>query len=151
MNGHMHETRRSARHRTRRRPWYKRWQVWVLAVVILVLAATTWLAVRALQAKTELETSVSLVSQLRDQLVAQDVPAAEATLADLTPRVQHARELTSDPVWREAEYTPVLGTNLAAVRQLAAATDSIVVDAVPPLMEVAGDFVNDGLTTAIKM
>ncbi len=143
----MHETRRSARHRTRRRPWYKRWQVWVLAVVILVLAATTWLAVRALQAKTELETSVSLVSQLRDQLVAQDVPGAEATLADLTPRVQHARELTSDPVWRVAEFTPVLGSNLTAVRELAAATDSIVVDAVPPLMEIVSDFVSDGLTT----
>lgn len=143
----MHDTRRSVRHRTRRRPWYKRWQVWLLTLLVVALAATTWLAVRALQAKTELETSVVLVSQLRDQLVAQDITAAEATLAELTPRVQNARQLTSDPVWLAAEFTPVLGSNLAAVRQLAAATDSIVVEGVPPLMEVVSDFVNDGLTT----
>ncbi|WP_165788996.1 DUF4012 domain-containing protein [Cryobacterium zongtaii] len=121
--------------------------MWLLTLLVVALAATTWLAVRALQAKTELETSVALVSQLRDQLVAQDITAAEETLAELTPRVQNARELTSDPVWLVAEFTPVLGSNLAAVRQLAAATDSIVVDAVPPLMEIVGDFVNDGLTT----
>lgn len=145
----MHQNRRTARRQTqRRRPFYKRWWVLtLLGVLVVLLAAMTWLGVRGLQAKTELETSVALVSQLKDQLMAQDVTAAETTLAELTPRVQNARELTSDPVWLAAEFVPVLGPNMAAVRELADATDSIVVEAVPPLMEIVGDFVNVGLTT----
>ena len=145
---HPSESRRSARaQQARRKPLLKRKRFWIPAVIlVLVIAVGAWLAIRGLQAKTQLEASVPLVSQLKDQLMAQDVAAAEKTLDEITPRVADARRLTSDIVWRAAEYTPFVGSNLTAVRELAAITDNIVTDAIPPLMKVAGTLMNGGLT-----
>ena len=145
---HPSESRRSVRVRkARRKPLVKRWWFWIPVILLVVLiAAGAWLATRGLQAKTALETSVPLVSQLKDQLLSQDVAAAENTLDEITPRVADARRLTNDVVWRAAEFTPFVGSNLTAVRELAAITDNIVTDAIPPLMQVAGTLLDGGLT-----
>ena len=145
---HPSESRRNARaQQTRRKPLLKRKRFWIpVGILVLLIAAGAWLATRGLQAKTQLEASVPLVSQLKDQLLAQDVTAAEKTLDEITPRVAEARALTSDIIWRGAEFTPFVGSNLTAVRELAAITDNIVTDAIPPLMQVAGTLLDGGLT-----
>ncbi|WP_104083777.1 DUF4012 domain-containing protein [Cryobacterium sp. Y11] len=145
---HPSESRRSARaQQPQRKRLLKRKRFWIpVAFLVLLIAAGAWLAIRGLQAKAQLEASVPLVSQLKDQLLAQDVTAAEKTLDEITPRVADARSLTSDIVWRAAEYTPFVGSNLTAVRELAAITDNIVTDAIPPLMQVAGTLFDGGLT-----
>jgi len=145
---HASESRRNHRvEKTPRKALAKRWWFWIpIVIVVLLIAVGAWLGIRGLQAKNQLEASVPLVSQLKDQLLAQDIVAAQKTLDDITPRVAEARALTSDVVWTTAEHTPVVGSNLTAVRELAAITDAIVTDAIPPLMRVAGTLMDGGLT-----
>ncbi|HEY5224324.1 MAG TPA: DUF4012 domain-containing protein [Microbacteriaceae bacterium] len=133
------ETRRSARHhrRTRKR-LVARWWFWAIIVVLLaIIAAVAWVGVRGLQAKKDLEASIPLASTVKTQLLAQDVAGAQRTLKTLTPKVEDAKKLTSDFVWRTAELVPVLGSNLTAMRKLADATDLVVNGAVKPLLTVA--------------
>ena len=146
---HPSESRRTVRiRRARRKPLVKRWWFWIpVVILVLLIAAGAWLAARGLQAKAQLEASVPLVSQLKDELLAQDMVGAQKTLDDITPRVAKARALTSDIIWRTAEHTPFVGSNLSAVRELASITDSIVTDAIPPLMRVAGTITNGALTS----
>ncbi len=68
--------------------------------------------------------------------MAQDVTGANATLAQLKPKVQAARNLTSDPLWRVGEIVPFLGPNLSAVRTLATSTDDVVESGIQPLVGI---------------
>ena len=106
-------------------------------VLLVVLGAGAWVGIHALQAKSELQASMPLVSALKSQIVAQNIPAAAATFTELQPKVDSARKLTDDPIWRVGELIPVVGTNLSAVRQLASVTDDVVNNAIQPLMGVA--------------
>ena len=117
---------------------FKRWWFWLIIVVVLVLlAVTAWIGVRALGAKSELEAAQAQVSQLKVDVAAQKFSSLGKTMAKIESHAAKARDLTSDPIWRAAEVVPVAGKNLTAVRQLAAATDAVVVDAIAPLVKVA--------------
>ncbi|GAA3874127.1 DUF4012 domain-containing protein [Leifsonia kafniensis] len=133
-------------HEKKRTSPFRRWWVWTIVFVFVgIVAGGAWLGTRALQAKDDLQAAVPLVSELKAQVLAQDVPAAQATLDKLTPLVVEARELTSDPVWRAAEIVPIAGSNLSAVRELAFVTDSIVTGAIPPLLNVVDTMMSGGL------
>ncbi len=108
----------------------------LLGVVLLLLAAVAWIGVRALLAKEALERAQALVGQLQAQAVA-DPAGALQLVGDIRRETGEAKSLTSDPVWVAAEITPVLGTNLTAVRELAAAVDLVSVEALDPLARVA--------------
>jgi hypothetical protein len=114
----------------------KRWWFWGAIVVVVLLACGSWVGIRALQAKSDLEAATPLVTTLKTQLAAENTKGATATLNKLTPKVVQARALTSDPIWRAAEILPVLGPNLSAVRQLAAVTDNVVEQGITPLIGV---------------
>ncbi|NEN05454.1 DUF4012 domain-containing protein [Diaminobutyricibacter tongyongensis] len=131
--------RYAAAHRRRRRSrFYSRWWFWlIIALVLILVACASWVSVRALQAKQDLQSSTPLISTLKSQVLAQNGAGAKATYAKLEPKVTSARELTSDPLWRFAEVVPVLGRNLAAVRILANETDAVVTGAVHPLVTVS--------------
>jgi hypothetical protein len=101
------------------------------------VGAGTWIGVRGLQARSDLEAALPLASTLKTQALAGDSAAAGETLAQLSPLAARARSLTSDPVWRAAEFVPFVGANLSAVRVLASATDSVVTGAVTPLLSAA--------------
>jgi hypothetical protein len=117
---------------------FKRWWFWlIIAVMFVLLAAAAWIGVRALGAKSELEAAQAQVSQLKADAVAQKFSSLGTTMAKIESHAAKARDLTSDPIWRLAELIPVAGKNLTVVRQLAAATDAVVVDAVAPLVKVA--------------
>ncbi|TXN28814.1 DUF4012 domain-containing protein [Lacisediminihabitans profunda] len=126
------------RHTHAARNLLKRWWFWlIIAVVLLLIGTTAWIGTRALAAKSELEAAQTQVGQLKADLAAQKFSGLRKTMAKIEVHAAKARDLTSDPVWQAAESIPVAGKNLTVVRQLAAATDTVVVDAVAPLVKVA--------------
>ncbi len=112
----------------------------VLGVLIVVVAATAWVGIRGLQAKDALERAVPLAATIKEQIVAGDATAAARTAVKLAGYAETARSLTSDPVWRTVELVPLLGPNLHAVREVAAVVDDVAVNAVTPLVALAGNF-----------
>jgi hypothetical protein len=116
----------------------RKWWFWtIVGVVVVVLGLGTWVGARALQAKSDLQAAVPLISQLKADVLAQNTTAAKKTFADVKTRVANAKDLTSDPIWRGSEILPILGPNLAAVRELAGVTNNVVLQAVQPLIDVA--------------
>lgn len=126
-----------------RRRKVTRWWFWApIGVVIILLAAGAWVGARGIQAKDQLQEAQGLVSQLKTQALSGNTHGAETTLTALEQHSARARELTSDPVWRAAEIVPVIGPNLAAVRQLAVVTDNVIDESVAPLMKVMSTSLN---------
>jgi hypothetical protein len=112
---------------------------WCLAGVGLVLlACAAWIGIRALIAKGDLQASVSLVSQIKTEIGAGNVKAAQATTKQLGDKVHNARDLTSDPIYRAAEILPLAGPNLTALRHATAIVSDVADTAVAPLASVAG-------------
>ncbi|WP_130504875.1 DUF4012 domain-containing protein [Microterricola gilva] len=109
----------------------------LLAVVLLALAASGWLAMRVLNAKSALEQAEVLMRTVAAQLADGDrsgLPAASEELSALTAM---ALEQTQDPIWSAAEAVPMLGANLGAVRAIAESAELIARDAVAPLAAAA--------------
>jgi hypothetical protein len=113
--------------------------IWgVTAVVLIVIAGGAWVGVHAFQAKGELEEAQGLIGTLKDQATALDTAGATATYAEVSEHTAAARSLTDDLVWRTAEFVPFAGANLRAFREIAAVTDSVIVDVADPLVTVMG-------------
>lgn len=106
--------------------------------MLVVVAAVAWIGVRAYLAKGELEAAVPLAQTVREQVVADDPAAAGKTARELASHARSAAGLTSDPIWRAAEIVPWVGPNLAAVRELAGATEDVAVGAITPLVNLSG-------------
>ena len=124
--------------------FWRRWWFWaVIALVVALFGAVAWIGLRALEAKSALEAAQSQVSTLKAQATGQKFAAMSQTLKRLERASGRAADLTSDPIWRLAELTPMIGNNLTVVRKLAASTDSVVIEVVAPLVSVAA-----GLTPA---
>ena len=128
-NGRSMEVTRTHRRAVNRRV------VWsIVALFVVVAALGAWIAVRALQAKAELEAAQGLFGQLQQQAMSFDAVGADATLQRITVRTDKAVELTSDPVWRAGEMVPFAGANLRAFRQIAALTSDVVDNVAMPLI-----------------
>ncbi len=105
--------------------------------LVLLIAMVAWVGVRALMAKSELESAVPLATTLRNAVAKQDVALVSRTASALARHASAADNLTSDPIWRAAEIVPGLGPNLAAFRELASVTNDLSRDAVGPLTRLA--------------
>ncbi|MCU1586456.1 MAG: hypothetical protein JWM49_3012 [Microbacteriaceae bacterium] len=117
---------------------WRKWWFWVIiALLVLFVAAATWIGLRALAAKSELDAAQLDVGKLKTQATSQNFGSMAATLVALKGHSEAAARLTSDPVWRAGEFVPALGKNLRVVRQLAAVTNDVVQNTVAPLVEVA--------------
>ena len=110
----------------------------IVGVVVLLLACGVWVGLRGLQAKSELEASLPLVDRVQSQIASGDTSGASATASTLAQHLHVARDDTSDPIWRVAEFTPFVGGNLTAVRQLAQSASDVADRAVTPLTHLAG-------------
>ncbi|HEV7182956.1 MAG TPA: DUF4012 domain-containing protein [Leifsonia sp.] len=111
------------------------WSVAGVVLVLLLLAG--WVGVRALLAKNALQSALPYANAVQSSLASGDIPAATAAAAKLRDHAAQAAALTEDPVWRAAEFLPVIGPNLSAVRISAAATDTVASRVVEPLTGVA--------------
>ncbi|TFC18201.1 DUF4012 domain-containing protein [Cryobacterium algoritolerans] len=106
--------------------------------MILLAAATCWVAVRGLLARDELVASVPLASEIQNHVFANEGAAAIRASTELGHHSANAANLTSDVVWRAFEVLPYLGPNLVTVRQLAAVVDNVAKNAIVPLADVVG-------------
>lgn len=129
-----------ARRRRPKRSRPRRAKFIVLGVFLVALAAVVacvWVVVRGLQASGELVRAVPLAESAKAALVAQDFETAQRDAEALAEHAASAAELTSDPVWRVAEFVPSLGANLTVMREAAASVDRVASGAVVPLAEQA--------------
>lgn len=118
--------------------WTRHRRAWILSIIaVVVLGVAAWIGIRGLIAKSDLDSARAMVSQLKTDIVGQDMPAARATFDAISSRTAEARGLTSDPVWRAGELVPWLGRNLTVVREVAAVTDTVVTDVARPLVDIA--------------
>lgn len=125
--------RRSSKNRKRNR----RVLLVVSGVVVVLIAAVAWVGVRALLAKQELESAVPLASRLQDAVRSQDKVEVSRLASALNQHASAADSYTSDPVWRVAEFIPVAGPNLTAVRQISDVLNDVSTKAVAPLTRLA--------------
>ncbi len=63
-----------------------------------------------------------------------DLAGAKSAADDIATQAARAADLTSDPVWRVAEWVPVAGANLAAVRIASAQLSAVADEAITPLV-----------------
>ena len=108
-------------------------------VILLLLLAVAWVGVRGIMTKNALQESVGAVDALKAQLSSGDTSGAARTASALERSASRARSLTSDPVWGAAQFLPVVGTNLSAVREVSVIVDDVAKDAVKPVASVLGD------------
>jgi hypothetical protein len=109
-----------------------------VAALVVAVGLVGWVGVRAVLARGELEGAIPLAATMQEQVIAGDGDAARVTGIELSNRAAAAASLTSDPIWRMFEWVPVLGTNLAVVRQLVGVVNDLARDAIIPLSAVAG-------------
>jgi hypothetical protein len=126
-------TRVRVRRRSRRRV--------VLLVIgslgLLLLASMLWVGVRAMIAKTELESLLPLAASVQSNLVEGKTSEAHSEALRFVEHADTAVALTSDPVWLAYEALPALGANLTVVRELADVVKDVAHGAVVPLTEAA--------------
>ena len=124
-----------------RRTFYRKWWFWLIVAVVVVVIGVAgiaaWVGTRALEAKSELEAALPLASDIQAQVLAGDAEGAAKTAEKMANHTEVARNNTNDPVWVAMEAVPVLGPNLAAVRQLADITDDLADEAIVPLAKLA--------------
>ncbi|MET1016099.1 MAG: DUF4012 domain-containing protein [Leifsonia flava] len=114
--------------------------LWTLLVLLVgVIVAGSWIGIRGASAADELSQARSLASGLSEAMGAGDVEDAADSVEEASGHTASAVSLTSDPVWRVAEWLPFVGANLAAVRQSAQAVDDLVTEVASPLLPLAGE------------
>ncbi|MDO7881030.1 DUF4012 domain-containing protein [Antiquaquibacter soli] len=126
---------RAPERRTSTTTWVIRWVLVGIAAALLFLVG--WVGIRGLIAKSELESALPLVSDLKDDLKAVDLSSAQGTVAVVASRTANAKALTSDPIWRAMEIIPGAGPNLAGFRELADVTDDIAQGVMVPVAGLA--------------
>lgn len=134
------------RHARRRTVKRRKTILWVIAgVVLVVIGSAAWVGFRAWNAKSDLEAAQSLVGQVKTQATSMDFAGIAQTSELLSKHTSDAASNTHDPVWRVAEFIPVLGKNLTAVREMSEVVDSIAKQTVAPLAKVAGTLTPESL------
>lgn len=123
---------------TRRRRGRQRFKVAVSAVVLFVLLGSigTWLAVRAVSIKAELQAASDLIPQLKQEILASDAVSAAGTVEKLHAHTSSARHAVEDPVWMLASGLPWIGSNLSAVTEVARSADDVTRLGLTPLVDV---------------
>lgn len=107
---------------------------------VAILLATGWVGWRAYQAYSGLTAASAEVTTLQAQLkdvTNVDADATAATVDRLQVQAAGARSAVDDPIYRAFSALPLLGPNLDAVRQVTVTVDTLAVDVMPSLVEVA--------------
>ncbi|WP_314214313.1 DUF4012 domain-containing protein [Pseudarthrobacter equi] len=133
-----HEPSRSGTEALGRHESRRRLKVWLTIGVILILlvAGTAWLAAKVTSVRTELQSAVDLVPQLRKEISASDGSAAAITVAKLEGHTSSAREAADDPLWTLVSGVPWVGPNLSAVAEVARSADDVASLGLAPLVNV---------------
>ncbi|WP_344296874.1 DUF4012 domain-containing protein [Agromyces neolithicus] len=126
-----------------KRPLIRSAKLWVpIGILLVLIGLAVWgsmLATKAFAAKDALEAAIPLASKTQDMIAAGDVEGAKASAAQLTEYTAEARENTDDALWRAAEWVPIIGPNMAAVRVASTGADELVNGAVIPATGITID------------
>lgn len=100
--------------------------VLVLGLVLIVLVGlATWVCVRAILIKSEVDSLTPLAQEVKSSFEAGDLGRVDELIPDFAEHAATAASLSGDPVWAAAEAVPVVGANLRAVRIVASQLDAI--------------------------
>ena len=102
-----------------------------------------WVGLRGWLAKGELEAAAAAAGVLQKDITAGDTAQVIPVADGLVEHAGEASSLTGDPIWRLAEFVPVVGANLHAVRVLSAELDSAATGAIRPLTGLAQSVYTD--------
>jgi hypothetical protein len=105
--------------------------------LILLVAITAWIGVRAVLARQHLLKARDEVSQLRAQVSAGELGGLAAGLAQIQHEARAAKSLTSDALWTGLSRIPLLGRTLAASTDLADAVQRLADQTLAPLINVS--------------
>lgn len=125
----------------RKRSLLKSFRLWVpVGIVVIALAVIAVVALqvasKALDAKKNLEAALPLASKVETQLMSGDSAGAAQTASLLQQKTAAARKDANDSLWRKAEWVPVAGPNLKAVRTLAGVVDDLATNAITPASKI---------------
>jgi hypothetical protein len=101
-------------------------RIGVVVTLVVVVGTVAWFGSRVLMVKSELEASQALVGTLQSQATAFDLDGLGQTSDELAAHTSRAAAGTRDVTWRAAEYIPVVGPNLEAVRLVTESIDGII-------------------------
>ncbi len=127
--------RRAVRRRRRRNVGFV-----LLGIGGLILFAGAWVTWRTYQAYSHLQVASDQVSQLQAEIkdvTSIDLKATDETVANLQAESAKAQSAVSDPFYRAATVLPWVGPNLHAISEVTATVDSLSIDVVPSLVQIA--------------
>jgi hypothetical protein len=120
--------------------------MWVVAAILaVVLFVTLWVAIRAILARDELLAAVPIAESVGSGGIAALGGDIEHDVDAIQVHARRAESLTSDFIWRGAEFIPGVGANLVAFRESAAMISDVADEALPPLVELAKTFTIESL------
>ena len=126
-----------------KRPLIRSARLWVpIGILLVLIGLVVWgsiLANRAFAAKDALEEAIPLASKTQDLIAAGDLEGAKAAAGELTVLTAEARTQTNGRLWKAAEWVPVVGPNMQAVRVSSTAVDDLVHGAVIPATDITID------------
>jgi hypothetical protein len=127
------------RRQVRRRVTRRRLVLWGLvtgvAVVLLVVVCSVWVALNALTARDELQASADDVVALRAQVEKGQDDRAASTVRDLQRHTSAARAATSGVHWTVVGALPWVGPNVRAVQTVSDVVDDLATSALPALVD----------------
>lgn len=116
------------------------------SLVAVAAASGGWLAYRAQEIKSEMLAASDLLPQLESQLLENNKPGAEATLAKLTSHTTASHTAANDPLWLAAGALPLIGGNFSAITELSSSAVDIVDGAALPIVKTLGTINSKSLT-----
>ena len=109
----------------------------LLLVLLVLLGAAGYVAVRGVMARNELEQARPQVDKVKAAVLDGDTAAAQEALARLQHHAHKARNDASGRLWQLAGHLPVVGDDVDGVHQVTVAIDRVATDVLPPLVDVA--------------
>ncbi len=126
-----------------KRPLIRSARLWVpVGILVVLIGLVVWgamLANKAFATQDALESAIPLATETQDLIAAGELEGAKAAAAELTEYTAEARANTDDVLWRSAEWIPIIGPNMAAVRVASTGADELVNGAVIPATEISMD------------
>ncbi|MDQ0374230.1 DUF4012 domain-containing protein [Cellulomonas humilata] len=103
----------------------------LLAGLAALVFVASWAIAQAWQATNQMRQAAAAVAIAKEQVVTGDYDAVPATFSEIRRHAASARAATQDPVLRLAERVPLLGRNLAVLRELTEVVDDTLAAAEP--------------------
>ena len=107
-----------------------------VVVVLLILGLGCWVAVGALQAKSNLEQARGSAQKAKDSLLEADTKAAAASARDATDSAQAARDATHSLAWNVVASVPWLGSPFKTGQQITDVVAGLASNVLQPAADV---------------